>query len=776
MKNLLAKDDGTLLLNHSKMVSDVAVMIYETTAKNYREDIKETIRIAGLLHDIGKCTNNFQKKLKDKIKNESTDNIEDDEKDCHPYKVRHNELGYVFLWNNFVHKNKKEILDPVYWHHGVSPDNFDSKGFYKNDISIIEKDIEHMKEFLMSVLGDGYLMNEPTYKIKFSRPEYFSETSDLNDEINENRLLIRNCIISADRIVSMGSCENLTTDEIKTFIKNYNVIDTTIDINNHIYNTTNSKRYQKQIEISSSIINDVNKTHIIKAPAGFGKTLTGMLWSFQRNKRLIWVCPRNDVAKSVYKSILNELDGFENGSSISVELFLTGEVKEQQNQNNNTKGFDSDIIVTNIDNFLNPTVDNRYSHRMFTIMESDVIFDEYHELVSDNALFSLFIIMMKIRHQKTNSSTILLSATPNVMEQLWDNTDNVTSIFPSKDSHYSPQHNEKYTLNVVDQFIPKDDNSYSNVTIVNSISNSQIIKRNNNVPFLYHSNFVKDDRNRIISEIFVNYDKNSNRVNTKPNVVSTHILQASLDISFNHLMESVLSPESTLQRIGRCNRFGDYDSPSTITIFKDLPNNQLGEVKMRDILYREDLSNMWFDCLKKFNGQELTLEDFYKIYNEFINKNRIKLLEPFIENKFEVGLSKLSQIFPIKFFSNVKKSKVNTAGVNKLRNSGGNEIFVITNYYNDTNKYSDPICVDTYGDIGKSFNEPPNVLGRLIKVFKHLKNDGRFDYDKIISSDKRGNLTLDHIRKHGKKDNTPYIRFNKVYHPEYGFVSPKIIF
>jgi hypothetical protein len=278
-----------------------------------------------------------------------------------------------------------------------------------------------------------------------------------------------------------------------------------------------------------------------------------------------------------------------------------------------------------------------------------------------------------------------------------------------------------------------------------------------------------------MGEIFVNYDKNSNRVNTKPNVVSTHVLQASLDISFNHLMESVLSPESTLQRIGRCNRFGDYDSPSTITIFKDLPNNQLGEVKMRDILYREDLSNMWFDYLKEFDGQELTLEDFYKIYNEFINKNRKKLLEPFIENKFEVGLSKLSEIFPMKFFI-YKKSKVNTAGVNKLRNSGGNEIFVITNYYNDANKYSDPICVDTYGDIGKSFNEPSNVLGRLIKVFKHLKNDGRFDYDTIISSDKRGNLTLDHIRKHGKKDNTPYIRFNKVYHPEYGFVSPKIIF
>jgi hypothetical protein len=35
------------------------------------------------------------------------------------------------------------------------------------------------------------------------------------------------------------------------------------------------------------------------------------------------------------------------------------------------------------------------------------------------------------------------------------------------------------------------------------------------------------------------------------------LLQASLDISFNDLYEDILSPQSTLQRIGRCDRFGN---------------------------------------------------------------------------------------------------------------------------------------------------------------------------------------------------------------------------
>jgi hypothetical protein len=45
----------------------------------------------------------------------------------------------------------------------------------------------------------------------------------------------------------------------------------------------------------------------------------------------------------------------------------------------------------------------------------------------------------------------------------------------------------------------------------------------------------------------------------------------------------------------------------------------------------------------------------------------------------------------------------------------------------------------------------------------------------MIEADKRKALTLDHIRHHAKRENTPYIRFDKVYHPDYGFVRPNIL-
>jgi CRISPR/Cas system-associated endonuclease/helicase Cas3 len=47
--------------------------------------------------------------------------------------------------------------------------------------------------------------------------------------------------------------------------------------------------------------------------------------------------------------------------------------------------------------------------------------------------------------------------------------------------------------------------------------------------------------------------------------------KASLDISFNDLYEDILSPQSTLQRIGRCDRFGNCIGESVINIIKESP-------------------------------------------------------------------------------------------------------------------------------------------------------------------------------------------------------------
>jgi CRISPR-associated helicase Cas3/CRISPR-associated endonuclease Cas3-HD len=774
MKNLLGKSDGTTLKDHSELVSKVAVMIYDITASNVDLKLRESIRVAALLHDIGKCTDFFQKKLKTSVPEPQIENNQPQK-----YPFRHNELGYAFLFNyltlNNSTYNKKLILDAVYWHHGVTPDNFKkSTSAYKQPIEISKSDTDAMINFAIEVAGQSIINTNPNGILTaFNRPSYFDKVEDPhNDDTNQIKLFIRYCVISADRIVSSGACDGLSELEITEMIGTFNNKKSEVDVTTHVYSNTSRERFSDQLSIVRSIIDDNVNTHIIKAPAGFGKTMVSLLWALSRGKRLIVVCPRNDVAQSVYKGILDELSGFKNGTSVSVELYLTGDVVEKTHDNQH--GFDSDIIVTNIDNFLNPSVDNRYSHRLFTIMESDVVFDEYHELVSDAALFALFINIMRLRSTMTNSSTLLLSATPSLIEKLWDTHDIKTRVLPNANEHYKPQHDKVYGLNVIDNIvIPSSDSS--SVTILNSVSNAQRLKTSTNTPYLYHSNYTKLDRVRILSSIYSLYGKHTDRLIDKPNVIATHVLQASLDLSFNRLHESILSPEATLQRIGRCNRFGDYLIKSIITIFKNIPDLNNGENNIRAKLYTVNLTNMWFDYIVKYDGQELTLEQLYRIYNEY-NRTNASAIYNHIVGKFIESSNRLAEIYPVKLFIN-GKSDVKTAGGNKLRNVNGDEIFVIARYYNDINRYSDPISVNTYNDFTRTFDEGDNQSRLIINQHKKLRdqNDPRFDFNGMIEADKRKALTLDHIRHHAKRENTPYIRFDKVYHPDYGFVSPDIL-
>jgi CRISPR-associated endonuclease/helicase Cas3 len=775
MNILLGKSDGTTLKNHSELVSKVSVMIYDTTASYIDDKVRESIRLAGFLHDIGKSTEFFQSKLRSSV---SESIIESDQPKKYPF--RHNEVGYAFLYNHLnSHRSfdKKLVLDGVYWHHGVTPDNFKkSTPIYNNPIVISPEDSNAMIRFAIEVLNESFINVDPNMVVtNFNRPDYFVKFEDLNDDTNQTKLLVRNCVISADRIVSKGLCDDLSDDEILSLITTFNNRKCLIDINTHIYNVESSERFLNQVSIATSIVNDNtngDNVHIIKAPAGFGKTLTGLLWNFQRDKRLIWVCPRNDVAQSVYQAITNELKGFNNGASVSVELYLTGEVVERNHDGYGE--FDSDIIITNIDNFLNPSVDNRFSHRLFTIIESDVIFDEYHELVDNTPLFSLFVNMMRLRTSMTKSSTVLLSATPSLIESLWNTLDKVTKVLPNADEHFKPQHDKHYKINVVDEMKFYEPNT-SSVTILNSVGNAQRFKTATSAPYLYHSHYIAADRKRMLSDIFGVYGKDTQRVSNKPNTVATHVLQASLDLSFNHLHESVLSPESTMQRIGRCNRFGDYEQESTITIFKDVIGGTRGENNIRGKIYSINLTNMWFEYIKQYDGQYLTLEELYRIYNQFNSDNK-NVIKNQILGKFIESSNRLAELYPIKLFIN-GKSDIKTAGGNKLRSLNGDEVFVIARYYNDNDRYSDPISVDTYNNFTETFNESNNQYQMIINQCKKLRdqNDERFDFNNILEANKRKVLTLDHVRHHAKRENTPYIRFDKVYHPDYGFVNPDIL-
>jgi CRISPR-associated endonuclease Cas3-HD len=755
-------------------------MIYDTTASYIDDKVRESIRLAGLLHDIGKGTEFFQARLK---KNIPESLIESDLPKKYPF--AHNEVGYAFLHNHLVSDHsydKNLVLYGVYWHHGVNPDNIKKDSLiYKKPFEISNGDTNTMIEFAVDILGNAYFNPNPDFvETSLNMIKHSTNVSDLNDDTNETKLLFISCIITADRLVSSGVLDDLSDDDILSYIKNYNSKVSSVDVETHVYREEDPERFLSQLNIVDKIIEDENnglRTHIINAPGGFGKTMLLQLLAMKKNKQLIAACPRIDVADSLYNTVIKDLKGFVNGSDVTIELYYNNEVISKNHNNN--EGFKSDIVITIIDSFLRPSIDNRFSHRLFTVLESDVVFDEYDELVGDSALFGLFVKMVRTRHNMTNASTVLLSATPMPMEFLWDSTNNKTVFLPEKHKHFKAQHSEGSLLRVIDDFnIQSLGDNKSALVVLNSISNAQKAKASASTEHTYHSRFTKADRKIKQTNLYTHYGLDTPRTLDKPNFVGTPAVQASFNVSFQHVYESVLSPQATLQRFFRCNRTGDCEPGSTLTTFRNilgLDKATMGENAVRDILYTTDLSILWYDELKTYDGKTITPDGLCEMYNDFIRKNEPKI-KNYLMSQYKESLNRLSKIYPEKFFFK-SKSDVKTAGGNKLRTTNDNKsVFYIAPYYNDPDKYSDAVSEEVYGSFTEHFSEDDNHFMRLVKTFKFLRdqNDERFDFNDILKLFRKG-LTLDHVRHHAKRENTPYIRFDKVYHPDYGFVDPRIL-
>jgi CRISPR-associated endonuclease/helicase Cas3 len=744
--------NGISLIDHSRYVSTKSLEIlkslgFDSVYKKH-EDI---VKISSLLHDIGKCTELFQKMLNNK-KGENKN------------KYLHNEIGWAFVTHYLKHKDVKKIASNIYWHHGINNEMCVDDSIKILD-SITVEDIYVMKEFLISILGgDSYLktydvddsQNTPSYYI-YVENRSMQEHRDSSE--NLDFFIQRTCLISADRIVSSEKDIELKSLTKKSKNIDIDTVDKTVyDIN----------RLQQQLNIVNNDI--VENTTIIKAPAGFGKTLLGLFWNFKSDKKLIWVCPRNMIAQSVYESIKAELSNMK--IDLNIELYLTNEVKDS---NHGSKGFDSDIIITNIDSYLKPCVNNGVSDKLFFINSCDVIFDEYHELVSDEAMFACFVNIMTVRHNFTTSKTLLLSATPSTMNYLWDKNGKETSILPNKTEHYKPAHDKKYNFsistisNIIDIKNHIVDNS-SSLLLVNSISNSQKMKFCLNAKYLIHSEFETNRKIVLFKGLIDLYGKKTKRLDNKENVVATHVLQASLDVSFKNLLEIVLSPEGTLQRIGRDNRWGDYLESSIKCFVVD----DESEKCTINVLYDKELNSLWVLELKKINNVEIGLEEFYVIYNQF-NITHFDKIKSYLNKKMydKLGsLRKLSYICPNKYNKKEIDDDIICSGGNKLRSSD-KTCFIIAKKYK-SNEYCEPFSVIVRNGFKEFDGENEEDARVRINQFIRINQDIRFNYSTLIgkpSNYKKFGISLSVLRKNSNKSNTPYPIDNKVYHEDFGLIK-----
>jgi CRISPR-associated endonuclease Cas3-HD len=723
------------------------------------------IGISSFLHDVGKCTTYFQHVT---LQNE---NVNKHYKKCGEYYPRHNEVSWLYVISRGTKVLQKIGAQAVYWHHGtVLPSSAfigDEKRLYKDIVSELESFEENVDD-IFNVIDN--IIKEVNFPFDLKKFINFDSDIDNNetpistlfreaekDDIdNAKRMIVRSCLIFADNIVSklsIDELDELLLDQSKFYPKHK-------DISYDDFRLPSD--YDKDRFVTQNqIVKDSERTTVVKAPAGFGKSLIGLLWSKEKQGTVYWVCPRNSVAIGVFHNLISEIEKFK--LNISIELFLTSERKDHRN-GENIPECGCDIVVTNIDNLLAPMVDHKSANRLFSVISKNVVFDEFHEFVSEEALFGAFVVCMKARHLlATECNTLLLSATPSLTHRLW-NGRYKTKVLPNEEEHYKPQHSEKYNVKVDSGFVDKVDSK--SLTMYSSVRNVQ-----NNFDSRYthiaHGNYSEEEKENKVKEIINAFGKGAAKNGT---VISAPILQAALDISFNALYKTIESPEYDIQTIGRINRWGEIRDECVLRFLTTTDRSEISAINTR---YSFELTKLWQKELSKV--ESVDLESLYKLYNQFNIKNE-KVIYNYVNNKYQESLKDLRNFFPRQ-----PKEKINDGKLiasKSLRDASGG-YFIVSKSNSVWCSFSLSVTsLDMEDLLSNSINVDKFESSTINTVIVNLEKLG-FDYSEIKSKlkslsrnpNKFRNKAVDLFKKAAKCSSSPMPVFNWTYDNTLGLLK-----
>jgi len=766
---LANKDKKQDLIDHCKAVANVA----KEMAKYLGIDSKfiERAYWGGMFHDIGKAISSVQDFF--------NSNISDEYIEFFPL---HHEISWAYVGTK---TGDTRLLNTIYWTHG-RPVHEDGGSYSDRDTILSKIDTKDIKllDTLWNTLGVGFVITDQEDPCTI--PDLYVSDGTGNKNTNAELLIVRACVISADRYVShvltCKECSLVAGGNIKGIIDK--IVSGGITGNTACPPGYDPQRYALQNECAELSKNE--RTTVVRAPAGLGKTMIGVLWELKRGHRVVWVCPRNVVAEAVYKNIEKEVTAL--GLSCKVELYLTGQRKAcnfvpSMIVDSETVEFDSDIVVTNIDSVLNPMVKNGADWRSFLTFGADIILDEFHEFVSDAPMFAAFITYMRARHRVASScSTLLLSATPMNVHHLWDTSDRMTKILPDAGSHYPPAHGKSYIISF-DQIMPNP--STGTLSIHNSVKNAQEMYSMGGYDILFHSKYTDGDRKTIEQTIYEQFGKGGIGVLEEKNISSSPVIQAAMDISVKQMGDSLCSPESSLQRIGRVCRWGERDDAEIIFVEIDLSVDR-SEGSAIQVIYDRELRKLWVDHLKSslLNKNDITLAELYIIYNNFYHKHG-KVLLDYVQNQYRKGLEgspKNKDLGLVSFWpARIPEIDASTAvpgksGSRNLRCPAGQYFFSVKKA-GTSNEWLSPSDLMSEGselynkyignhDLSDGLLNSAQMLVRL----KGLEAAGHTTYRKWVKK----NYAPDNIQKWFKlarKNDTPLPDFSREYDSVLGLVS-----
>lgn len=688
--HLIANTHNQPLSHHLFAVGYIAYYLLEKMGIKDSK-LKQSAFISGILHDIGKIDPHFQdwvhkKSSKQLINNMPDDgvHIEEPKKFSFEYHPRHHEISWLLseaLLRESQELSKEQrfqIAHGIYWHH--------TKPFRKEDkftdgdkifaVFNASLGLHHINDVYcqakavlsdITVLANQYNCSNliPNWTSYFevtdnNLPKYKKYDNILDDlerykkDVRYNALnnLIRSALISSDRLVSSCSSDDLdeyiSEGSLKELIDNILQEDESILLNeiglclegfkekypSHNQNCLQSETAQKLADLQKiAKINELSNVAVLQGPAGCGKTKISLEWALLTEaKKIIWVCPRVQVCLG----LLNDLTAADYLPNCNIELF-TGEYKKILSQGisfddapdtEEDAYFSGDIIITTIDQIVNTVITHQKVTALYDLMQSHIIFDEFHELIHMPAFNLLFAELIEAKKQKgEQANTLLVSATPHYffLNHFLDilNEDIITI-----DSfNYSRYQIEFQTYDEKEVLSPLISEPQSNNTFIicNTAQEAQLGYLKHHAvenSILLHSKYTKQDKSYWFNQVFESFKRGGNQ---RFDVLrSGPIVQASLNISCNRMLTELTSPENWLQRLGRLDRFGINSNINVYTTVLPESIDKNGKQTSHCARFLNQLciwqtTKAWLIFLqdKLSHHSEVTINQLYQYYREF---------------------------------------------------------------------------------------------------------------------------------------------------------------
>ena len=381
--------------------------------------------------------------------------------------------------------------------------------------------------------------------------------------------------------------------------------------------------------------------YCLPIPTGGGKTLSSLAYALEfcrlhpETERIIYVSPFISVteqnAQIFREAVGNDKWILEHHSSV----IRNEETGDEDYRNSEFSLYyiywEEPFICTTFVQFMNTLFsDKRESiRRMHRLINSVVIIDEVQSMPLK--CIHTFNYMISFLNAICKTNVVLCTATQPTLEEaecpicysepkyMIDNATDWFRVFERVKIN-TPEMNQKYTFESLGSEIEEQTKKYQSILVVLNTKSAvrklyDILKaRNINVEYLTTNLCAehRSDRLKSIREILKN--KCENIV-----VVSTNLIEAGVDISFECVYRSMAGLDSLAQTAGRCNRNGEMDCGMIYLIMLEGENSGNMEELQQNIRVTENIIYEYNNSEKA--GSLLTprwMDEYYK--NVYFNE------------------------------------------------------------------------------------------------------------------------------------------------------------